>query len=345
MRLAPPQHLLLLRRRPQQRPQKEDPPVASEAHLRLLRRQLQARRVPDLPGGVQPAGNFAFAARWNFLHITSSSSPYCSRVSGGLAFISQPDSEPSLHCRRNPLTISRQPFSSKSFAGKSIAAVHSGLTDIDQLADPPTRCSHHRRAQLATFFRFPDDILPANDDFHLALICVVGFIAVARCAWLRRNTSSSAANSKLGECPICLAEYADGDEIRLLPQCGHGFHVACIDTWLGSPSSCIAIPEVEVKAREDNGSSSGFLPVWCVLVDHDVFAFGPTSVHSSIKKRIAVAVAASLAANAFLLMMWYMSVKMVWNALSMLSASNADVSKMKVLPSQPRRDHPALKLL
>lgn len=24
----------------------------------------------------------------------------------------------------------------------------------------------------------------------------------------------------------------------MLPQCGHGFHVACVDTWLGSHSSC-----------------------------------------------------------------------------------------------------------
>ncbi|CAL5414698.1 unnamed protein product [Camellia sinensis] len=54
------------------------------------------------------------------------------------------------------------------FAGKSIAAVHSGLTDIDQMADTPTRRSHHRRAQSETFFRFPDDILLDDDDFNLA---------------------------------------------------------------------------------------------------------------------------------------------------------------------------------
>ncbi|KAH7850155.1 hypothetical protein Vadar_028596 [Vaccinium darrowii] len=150
-----------------------------------------------------------------------------------------------------------------------------------------------------------------------ALICVVGLIAVARCAWLRRSSTPNGArsanqnkglkkkvlqslpkytfNEKVGapasaavgggggtECAICLAEYADGDEIRVLPQCGHGFHVVCIDTWLGSHSSCPSCRQILVvtrcrkcgecpaaaaagartDVREDHGpSSGGFLPV------------------------------------------------------------------------------------
>lgn len=143
-----------------------------------------------------------------------------------------------------------------------------------------------------------------------ALICVLGLISVARCAWLRRgstattrrNPNQSTANKGIKkkiveslpkfvydsakqqndtECAICLAEYVDGDEIRVLPQCGHGFHVACIDMWLGSHSSCpscrqiLAITrcrkcgefpvskEVEFKSRrhDDNSScSSNYLP-------------------------------------------------------------------------------------
>ncbi|KAK7262779.1 hypothetical protein RJT34_30359 [Clitoria ternatea] len=104
-----------------------------------------------------------------------------------------------------------------------------------------------------------------------ALICVVGLIAIARCTWLRRvpagaGNSPAAALANKGlqkkvlnslpkltyvvedgnsdkrvassECAICLSEFAAGDEVRVLPQCGHGFHVACIDTWLGTHSSC-----------------------------------------------------------------------------------------------------------
>ncbi|KAD7479126.1 hypothetical protein E3N88_02262 [Mikania micrantha] len=109
-----------------------------------------------------------------------------------------------------------------------------------------------------------------------ALICVVGLIAVARCAWLRRVSVGQTPNQQpknrgmkktmiealpkfiydknckdlsSGECAICLAEYADGDEIRELPQCGHGFHVGCIDTWLSSHSSCPSCRQVLVARR------------------------------------------------------------------------------------------------
>ncbi|KAF8029186.1 hypothetical protein BT93_E1758 [Corymbia citriodora subsp. variegata] len=152
-----------------------------------------------------------------------------------------------------------------------------------------------------------------------ALICAVGLVAVVRCAWLRRYPPASAAASSRPppaanrglkkktlqslpkivygleegggtgaaarlpvECAICLGEFAEGDEVRLLPQCGHGFHVDCIDPWLGSHSSCPscrrilvvarcqkcgqfpAVPaagtEAQLKAREDGGNSNSFLP-------------------------------------------------------------------------------------
>ncbi|KAM7253295.1 hypothetical protein ACFE04_025913 [Oxalis oulophora] len=117
-----------------------------------------------------------------------------------------------------------------------------------------------------------------------ALICVLGLIAVARCAWIRRLSSppsaanepppsaankgvkkkvlktlpkltyedynnSSTAAGKLSECAICLADFAAEEELRVLPQCGHAFHVSCIDTWLGSHSSCPSCRQILVVAR------------------------------------------------------------------------------------------------
>ncbi|KAL6996002.1 hypothetical protein U1Q18_006140 [Sarracenia purpurea var. burkii] len=110
-----------------------------------------------------------------------------------------------------------------------------------------------------------------------ALICVLGLAAVARCAWIRRISGratglppSSPANkglkkkvirslprltyaadvaARFSDCAICLMEFVAGDEIRVLPQCGHGFHVVCIDMWLGSHSSCPSCRQLLVAAR------------------------------------------------------------------------------------------------
>ncbi|CAH1421253.1 unnamed protein product [Lactuca virosa] len=112
-----------------------------------------------------------------------------------------------------------------------------------------------------------------------ALICVLGLVAVARCTWIRRisgiviigrtdHSPPAAANKglkkkvlkalpkltystetmaeKFPDCAICLTEFVSGDEIRVLPRCGHGFHVMCIDTWFGSHSSCPSCRQILV---------------------------------------------------------------------------------------------------
>lgn len=42
----------------------------------------------------------------------------------------------------------------------------------------------------------------------------------------------------VASCTICLSEFVDGELIKLLPNCYHGFHVRCIDMWLVSHLSC-----------------------------------------------------------------------------------------------------------
>lgn len=39
-------------------------------------------------------------------------------------------------------------------------------------------------------------------------------------------------------CSICLADYKSTDMLRLLPDCGHLFHLKCVDPWLRLHPSC-----------------------------------------------------------------------------------------------------------
>ncbi|XP_006646449.1 RING-H2 finger protein ATL66 [Oryza brachyantha] len=40
------------------------------------------------------------------------------------------------------------------------------------------------------------------------------------------------------QCSICLGEFEEGEKVRSLPPCGHGFHPGCVDAWLLSRPSC-----------------------------------------------------------------------------------------------------------
>ncbi|KAL8227768.1 hypothetical protein R6Q57_015352 [Mikania cordata] len=43
---------------------------------------------------------------------------------------------------------------------------------------------------------------------------------------------------KEGTCVVCLGEFEENDEVRIMPGCAHVFHVSCIDMWLFSHDSC-----------------------------------------------------------------------------------------------------------
>nr|XP_043611537.1 RING-H2 finger protein ATL74-like [Erigeron canadensis] len=48
----------------------------------------------------------------------------------------------------------------------------------------------------------------------------------------------SGVTSGTTECTICLGEFANGEKIRVLPECNHEFHVKCVDKWLKEHTSC-----------------------------------------------------------------------------------------------------------
>jgi E3 ubiquitin-protein ligase EL5 len=66
-----------------------------------------------------------------------------------------------------------------------------------------------------------------------------------------------AAGEPPADCAVCIAELAAGERARVLPRCGHGFHVECVDVWLRSHSTCplcrcaVVDDELEVKVEAD----------------------------------------------------------------------------------------------
>ncbi|KAL6559420.1 hypothetical protein OROGR_004537 [Orobanche gracilis] len=45
-------------------------------------------------------------------------------------------------------------------------------------------------------------------------------------------------SKELFDCSVCLSEFSGADKLKLLPHCGHAFHIHCIETWLLSNSTC-----------------------------------------------------------------------------------------------------------
>jgi len=50
---------------------------------------------------------------------------------------------------------------------------------------------------------------------------------------IQKNGSSTSIS-----CSICLGDYKESDMLRLLPDCDHLYHAACVDPWLMLHSTC-----------------------------------------------------------------------------------------------------------
>lgn len=65
----------------------------------------------------------------------------------------------------------------------------------------------------------------------------IGLDPAAIASYPKVHFSSRAAEAD-AMCSICLSEYRDGEMLRVMPECRHGFHVACLDAWLRRSGSC-----------------------------------------------------------------------------------------------------------
>ncbi|CAN6360411.1 unnamed protein product [Urochloa humidicola] len=65
--------------------------------------------------------------------------------------------------------------------------------------------------------------------------------------------SSDGGAEAAAECAICIAEFSDGEEGRLMPRCGHRFHARCVDAWFRFHTTCPLCRASVLAAAADDG--------------------------------------------------------------------------------------------
>lgn len=150
-----------------------------------------------------------------------------------------------------------------NFSWMILSLVTLSLLSGDAYANSPPSPSVSWRTPLRNE-NFDKNMVIILATFLCALVFTLGLKSILRCC--RRTAfdvpheamghyaSTGLKKSELGQipvtlygpgasipatdCPICLGEFMDGEVVRVLPKCNHGYHVRCIDTWLMSHSSC-----------------------------------------------------------------------------------------------------------
>ncbi|KAI4351220.1 hypothetical protein L6164_005598 [Bauhinia variegata] len=51
-------------------------------------------------------------------------------------------------------------------------------------------------------------------------------------------------------CSICLVDFTEVDELRMLPDCGHLYHLNCVDSWLKLHATCPICRNSPVRASK-----------------------------------------------------------------------------------------------
>ncbi|CAL9101551.1 unnamed protein product [Musa textilis] len=99
------------------------------------------------------------------------------------------------------------------------------------------------------------------------------------------------------ECAVCLSEFEDDEELRLLPRCSHVFHSDCIDSWLASHVTCpVCRANLAEQAADDNldllpvatpaADAAGLQPETSAPApDHVAIVVDPTAVAAEEEER------------------------------------------------------------
>ncbi|CAH8284683.1 unnamed protein product [Eruca vesicaria subsp. sativa] len=67
---------------------------------------------------------------------------------------------------------------------------------------------------------------------------------------------TKSAKQWIEDCVICLSEFEEGETVKVIPHCGHVFHVDCVDTWLSSHVTCPFCRSSQVLQDQESAESS-----------------------------------------------------------------------------------------
>lgn len=163
--------------------------------------------------------------------------------------IPQPPNNPPLHGRWPPSSISSSPIMNNSAAtggflgSDNIGGFGYGIgvsVGILLLITTITLASYYCTRNSSAVFVLPqrNPRAAAHPPDHTV---EVGLDEATLTSYPKLLFSEAKVNHKDSTaacCSICLADYKSSDIIRVLPDCGHLFHVKCVDPWLRLHPTC-----------------------------------------------------------------------------------------------------------
>ncbi|CAF2164711.1 hypothetical protein YC2023_090649 [Brassica napus] len=67
---------------------------------------------------------------------------------------------------------------------------------------------------------------------------------------------TKSAKHWIEDCIICLSNFEEGETVKVIPHCGHLFHVDCVDKWLNSHVTCPLCRSSQVLPDQGSAESS-----------------------------------------------------------------------------------------
>ncbi|KAG6587856.1 E3 ubiquitin-protein ligase, partial [Cucurbita argyrosperma subsp. sororia] len=77
---------------------------------------------------------------------------------------------------------------------------------------------------------------------------------------LKNHEKKTNGGDEIEQCYICLADYEDGDKIRVLP-CHHEYHMSCVDKWLKEIHGVCPLCRGDVRAGTNDECSISNLEI------------------------------------------------------------------------------------